>query len=136
MARFLYRLTTGGLLGALIFFAAVASQVAFRSGLVERQVSGSLVGAMLSKLDAATMAFTALAVLTAILLGQPRRAILPLVAGLLAVVSAFLITPAVHAMREAGQVGTPAFGRLHGISALVMIAEMILLALALWFEPK
>ena len=135
MARFLYRLCTAGTLGAQIFFAAVAAQVAFRSGLVERQVSGNLVGAMLSKMDAATMAFSAIAVVSAVLLGQPRRALLPLVAGLLAVISAFVITPAVHAMRESGQIGTPAFGRLHGISSTMMLVEMILLALAVWFEP-
>ena len=136
MARFLYRLCTAGLFGAQLFFSAVASQAAFRSGLVERPVAGSLVGAMLARLDAATIALSALAALVAVLLGQPRRAILPVVAGLLAVVSAFVLTPAVHAMREAGQTGTPAFGRMHGYSAGLMLAEMLLLALAVWFEPK
>ncbi|HUJ28791.1 MAG TPA: DUF4149 domain-containing protein [Myxococcales bacterium] len=137
MLRFIYRLSTAGMLGAIVFFAAVASQAAFRSGLItDRGVSGNLVGAMLARLDAATLAFSALAVLCAVVLGQPRRALLPLGAGLLAAVSAFVITPMVHAMREAGQTGTPAFGRMHGISAMLMLVEMLLLALALWFEPK
>lgn len=137
MARFIYRLSTAGLLGAQIFFAAVAAQAAFKSGLItDRGVSGSLVGAMLGKLDAAAIALGAVAVLCAVVLGQPRRALLPLAAGLLAAVSAFVITPMVHRLREAGQTGTPAFGRLHGLSASLMLLEMLLLALATWFEPR
>jgi hypothetical protein len=128
MARFLYRLSTAGLLGAQIFFAAVGAQVAFRSGL-ERHVSGNLVGAMLAKLDAATLAFSALATLCAVLMGGGRRALLP--AG-----SAFIVTPAIHAMREAGQTGSPAFGRMHGLSFGLLLAEMILLLLAVWFTPE
>jgi hypothetical protein len=135
MARFLYRLSTAGLLGAQIFFAAVGAQVAFRSGL-ERHVSGNLVGAMLAKLDAATLALSAVATLCAVLLGGGRRALLPLLAGLLAAGSVFIVTPAIHAMREAGQTGTPAFGRMHGLSFGLMLAEMILLLLAVWFTPE
>jgi hypothetical protein len=135
MARFLYRLSTAGLLGAQIFFAAVGAQAAFRSGL-ERQVSGSLVGAMLARLDSATLAFTALATLAAVLMGEGKRALLPLFAGLLAAASAFIVTPAIHAMREAGQTATPAFSRMHGLSFGLLLAEMMLLLLAVWFAPE
>jgi hypothetical protein len=135
MARFLYRLSCAGLLGAQVFFAAGASRVVFQGGL-ERRVAGDLVGAMLSRLDSATLAFTALAALCAILLGQPRRAVAPIGAGLLAAVSSFLITPAIHALRASAHPASPAFGRLHLASLVVLGAEMVLLVAALWLAPE
>src|SRR5947209_18257424 len=103
MARFLYRLSCGALLGAQIFFAAVAAQIAFRSGL-DRRVAGDLVGAMLARLDSAALALTAVAVLCAVLIGRRR---LPEAAGrpgVCAAVSALLVTPAIHAIRIGGDV--------------------------------
>jgi hypothetical protein len=135
MARFLYRLSCAGLLGAQVFFAAGAARVVFHSGL-ERRVAGDLVGAMLARLDSATLAFTALAALCAVLLGQPRRAIAPLFAGLFAAASAFLITPAIHALRAGGETASPAFRRLHVASLCALGAEMILLIVAIWLAPE
>jgi hypothetical protein len=135
MARFLYRLSCAGLFGAQLFFAAVAAQAAFHGGL-ERHLAGDLVGAMLARLDSATLAFTALAVLCAVLLGKIRKAGAPLLAGLCAAASAFLITPAVHALRASGETASPAFARLHAASAVLLVAEMLLLLAALWFSPE
>jgi len=135
MARFLFRLSCAGLLGAQIFFAAVAAQAVFHSGSLERRQAGDLVGAMLARLDAGTLAFTSIAVLCAVLLGQPRRALAPLLAGVLAALSAFAVTPAVHALRDAGETASRKFGMLHGASAALLLAEMILLAVAVWFAP-
>jgi hypothetical protein len=143
MAPFLYRLCCGGLVGAQIFFAAVAAQVAFPSEVAalprehpRRQLAADLVGVMLSRLDAATLACTAVAVVCAILLGRWRAAIAPLLAGLCAAASALLVTPAIHSMREAGQTGSGRFGLLHGLSSGLLILEMILLAAALWKAPQ
>ena len=131
MARFLYRLCCGTLLGAQLFFAAVAAQIAFRSGL-DRRVAGDLVGAMLARLDSAALALTAVAVLCAVLIGRRRLAVPPLLAGVCAAVSALLVTPAIHAMREAGEMAGPRFGMLHGLSNALLLVEMILLAIAGW----
>jgi len=142
MAPFLYRLCCGGLVGAQLFFAAVAAQVVFPSEVsalprehLRRQLAADLVGLMLSRLDAGTLALSAVAVVCAILAGRWRAAMLPLVAGLCAAASALLITPAIHAMREAGQTGTGRFGLLHAVSSVILILEMILLAIALWKAP-
>ena len=41
-------------------------------------------------------------------------------------------TPQIHAMREAGQIGGPRFGMLHGLSNVLLLVEMIVLAIAGW----
>ena len=139
MARFLYQLSCGGLFGAQLFFAAVAAQVVFPrevAGLARdhprRQLAADLVGSMLARLDAATIALTAVAVICAFALGRPRGAIAPLLAGLCAVASAALITPAIHAMRAAGTTASGRFGLLHGVSTGLLLLEMILLAVAVF----
>jgi len=139
MTRFLYRLCCGGLLGAQLFFAAVAAQIVFPSDVSalprdhpRRQLAADLVGKMLARLDAATIVGTAVAVICALALGRRREAIAPMLAGLCAVASAMLVTPAIHGMRAAGEVGSGRFGMLHGISLGLLVLEMILLAVALW----
>jgi len=134
MARFLYRLCCGTLLGAQLFFAAVAAQIAFRSGL-DRRVAGDLVGAMLARLDSAALALTAVAVLCAVLIGRRRLAVPPLLAGVCAAVSALLVTPAIHAIRIGGDVTSPQFGRLHAASFVLLLAEVALLIVAVWLAP-
>jgi hypothetical protein len=143
MARFLYRLSCGGLFGAQLFFAAVAAQVAFPREVAalprddpRRQLAADLVGIMLARLDAATLAFTAIAVVCAVVLGRRRAAIMPLLAGLCALASALLVTPAIHAMRVAGETGSVRFGVLHGVSSGLLVLEMVLLALGLWRAPE
>ena len=143
MARFLYRLCCGGLIGAQLFFAAVAAQAVFPAEVAalprehpRRQLAADLVGVMLARLDAATIALTAVAVVIAIALRRRRGAIAPLLAGLCAVTSAVLITPAIHSMRAAGSTDTGRFGLLHGISSSLLVVEMILLAVALWRAPE
>jgi len=143
MAAFLYRLCCAGLFGAQIFFAAVAAQTVFPKDVSalprehpRRQLAADLVGAMLARLDAGTLALSAVAVLCAVFLGRWRSAIAPLLAGLCAAASALLVTPAIHSMREAGQTGTGRFGLLHGVSSVLLILEMILLAIALWKTPQ
>ena len=110
MARFLYRLCCGGLLGAQLFFAAVAAQVVFPREVAalprdhpRRQLAADLVGSMLARLDAGTIVFTALAAVCAIVLGRRRGAVAPLLAGLCALGSSLLVTPAIHALRATYQ---------------------------------
>lgn len=134
MARFLYRLSCAGLLGAQVFFAAVAAQVAFQAGL-ERRIAGDLAGAMLQRLDSAALAICAVAVLCAVVVGRRRLAVPPLLAGICALVSTMVVTPKIHALRMAGQTGSPLFGRLHGVSAGLLILEMVLLLVAVWLAP-
>jgi len=139
MARFLYLLSCGALFGAQLFFAAVAAQTAFPAEVAalprddpRRQLAADLVGAMLARLDAATIVGTAVAVVCAILLGRRWAAVAPLLAGLCALASASLVTPAIHAMRAAGATGSRRFGLLHGASSALLVLEMILLAIAVW----
>ena len=133
------RLLCAALFGAQLFFAAGAAQVVFSREVAalprddaRRQMAADAIGAMLARLDAATLALTALVVVFQVLLSQKRAAVLPLVAGLCALASALLVTPAIRAMREAGQVALPRFGLLHAASSLLLVAEMILLAVAAW----
>lgn len=140
-----YRLISGGLFGAQLFFAAVAAQVAFPrevaalpAGDPRKALAGDLVGQMLGALDRITLSGAALAVACAVLVGRQgalratRAALLPLFAGLCAAASMLWITPSIHAMRAAGQTGLPAFGRLHAISASLLVAEMLLWLVAVW----
>jgi hypothetical protein len=143
MARFLYRLCCGGLFGAQLFFAAVAAQLVFSAEVAalprehpRRQLAADLVGAMLARLDAATIALTAVAVVCAIVLGRRRGAIAPLIAGLCALASAAFITPAIHAMRTAGLTTSGRFGLLHAVSSGLLLVEMALLAVAVWRAPQ
>jgi hypothetical protein len=39
-------------------------------------------------------------------------------------------------MRAAGQVASPRFGMLHGISSVLLLFEMLLLAVAAWTAPE
>jgi hypothetical protein len=143
IAASLYRLVTAGLLGAQLFFAAVAAQVVFSREIAARPPGDPLrvqaadaIGSMLARLDAATIAGCALAVLCAVALarsgveGGLRAALLPLFAGACALASALGTTPAIHAMRAAGRTADPAFGRLHALSSSLLLVEMILLFLA------
>jgi len=139
MTRFLYRLCCGGLFGAQLFFAAVAAQIVFPSDVSalprdhpRRQLAADLVGKMLARLDAGTIVATAVAVVCAFALGRRREALAPMLAGLCAVASALLVTPAIHGMRAAGEVGSGRFGMLHAVSFSLLVLEMILLAVALW----
>jgi hypothetical protein len=143
MARFLYRLCCGGLFGAQLFFAAVAAQVVFPSEVAalprehpRRQLAADLVGSMLARLDAATIALTAVAVVCAIVLGRRRGGIAPLLAGLCALASAAWVTPAIQAMRGAGLTASGRFGLLHGVSSALLVLEMVLLAVAVWRAPQ
>jgi hypothetical protein len=146
MARVLsqvYRLSCAALLGAQLFFAAVAAQVVFSREVAalprddaRRLLAADAIGAMLARLDAATLSLGAAAVVCAILLGRRRAAALPLLAALCALASAALITPAIHAMRDAGQVALAKFGMLHGASSLLLLLEMVLLLVAAVRAPE
>ena len=142
MARTLYRLCCAGLLGAQLFFALVAVQAVFPAEVAglprdhpRRQLAADLVGTMVARLDAGTIAFSAVAAICAIAAGRRRAAIAPLLAGLCASASALLVTPAIHSMRAAGEVASSRFGALHGISTGLLLLEMILLAVAAWRAP-
>lgn len=145
MARvlsFVYRLSCLGLAGAQVFFVAVASQTVFSREVAalprehpRRALAADLVGAMLARLDAATLALSAVAVLCALGLQNRRGAALPLLAGLGALASAALVTPAIHSMREAGQTALPRFGMLHGLSAGLLLLEIVLLLAAAFLFP-
>src|SRR4051812_98813 len=136
----IFRILCALLAGGQLFFAAVAAQVVFPKIVAElprgeprRVLAADLVGAMLARLDTAALAVSALAVVLAVAGGRRRLALLPLVVGLCAAASAFWITPQIHALREAGQSGTPRFGMLHGVSSSLLLLEMILLAIAAFF---
>jgi hypothetical protein len=135
-----FRLLCALLAGAQLFFAAVAAQVVFPRAVAElprteprRVLAADLVGAMLARLDAVVMMGAAVALLLGVANGRRRLLLLPLVAGLCAAASAFWFTPQIHALREAGQSGTPRFGMLHGVSSSLLLLEMILLAIAAFF---
>lgn len=145
MTSLLYRvypLLCGGLCGAQLFFAAAAAQVVFPREVAalprddaRRKLAADLVGGMLARLDAATIALSALAIVCAVLVSQRRAALLPLLAGLCALVSSGLITPRIHTMREAGQTALPRFGLLHAASSSLLLIEMFLLAAAVLWPP-
>lgn len=143
-----YRLAAALLLGAQLFFAAVAAQAAFPPevaalprGHAARIAAADLVGRMLSSLDRWTLSLSALCVLCAVLLSRAghgralRSALPPLLAGLCAASSALLFTPWIHELRAAGQTQGPAFGRLHGASTGLLLVEMLLLVWALAIAP-
>jgi hypothetical protein len=138
-----YRLACAGLFGAQLFFAAVAAQVVFPREVAalprsdaRRQLAADLVGSMLARLDAGTLAVSALAVVCAVALGKWRAALLPLAAGLCALASAAVVTPRIHALRDAGQVALPKFGMLHALSSLLLLTEMLLLCVAALRAPE
>jgi Domain of unknown function (DUF4149) len=135
----LYRLLAAALLGAQLFFAAVAAQKVFPKEVAalprsepRRVLAADLVGQMLGVLDPATMVCSALCACLAVLLrraGEARllAALPPLLVALCAAASAFGTTPAIQAMRAAGATGEPRFGMLHGISSSLLVLEMLLL---------
>jgi hypothetical protein len=138
MAR-VYRMLCAALFGALLFFSTVAAQAVFPAevaalphGHPRKMLAADLVGIMLARLDAVTLFTTAVALVLALRLGRRRAALLPLCAGLCALASVLAFTPAIHAMRDAGQTALPKFGLLHAASAGLLLAEMILLAAAAW----
>jgi len=139
---FLHRFSCAGLVGAQLFFSAVAAQQVFPPevaalphGAPRRELAAELVGAMLARLDAATMIFCAIAVVAALLLGRRLAAVLPLLAGLCAVASIAYFTPAILAMRLTNTTSTPRFGLMHGLSASLLLVEMVLLTVAAWRSP-
>lgn len=148
IAAFLYRLLTAGLFGAQLFFAAGAAQVVFSREVaalphedLRRVFAADAIGGMLARLDAATILGCATAVLCAILLARSagpaaqRAALFPLLAGACAAASAFLTTPAIHALRLANRTADPVFGRLHALSGLLLLLEMLFLAIAVARAP-
>jgi ABC-type Fe3+-siderophore transport system permease subunit len=142
MAR-LYRISCAVLLGAQLFFAGAAAQSVFSSEIASlprddprRRAAADAVGNMLARLDAAALVLCAVAVVCALQLQRARAALLPLFAGLCALASAALVTPAIHAMRLAGDTASPGFGTLHGISTSLLVVEMLLLGAAAWFAPE
>jgi hypothetical protein len=135
----IYRLLCAAMAGAQLFFAAGAAQVAFSADVAalprdhpRRVLAADIVGAMLARLDAATLVVTAAAVLLALRSGRRKAALLPLAAGVCAAVSVVWITPAIHAMRLGGAAGTEQFAMAHAISSTLLLVEMILLAAAAW----
>jgi hypothetical protein len=133
----LYRLVTAGLLGAQLFFAAVAAQVVFSREIAAlphgnplRVHAADAIGSMLFRLDSATLFGCSLAVFCAAALGRRRAILLPLLASTCALCSAVGTTPAIHALRAAGRTADPAFGRLHALSSSLLLIEMVLLFLA------
>ena len=146
-----YRLSCAVLLGGQLFFAGIAAQVVFSAEVAalprddaRRRSAADAIGAMLARLDGATLLLCAVATACAFALARrpdaPGRApgsrpsrrlsLWPILAGLLAAVSAFAVTPAIHAARVAGETGTPRFGMLHAVSSILLLVQMILLAVA------
>jgi hypothetical protein len=149
LCAYLYRLSAGLLLGAQVYFAAVAAPAAFPRevaalppGSPARTHAADLVGAQLASLDRMTLLFCAIAALCAIVLaraGMPsaRMAAVPvLLAGLCALASSEWVTPRIHTLRAAGQTQLPQFGRLHAFSTSLVAVEIVLLLVALWVAPE
>jgi hypothetical protein len=131
-----------------VYFAAVAAPAAFPRevaqlppGSPERKAAADLVGRQLEKVDRMTLLLCAVAALCAIglaragLTGARKAAVPVLIAGLCALVSSSWVTPRIHALREAARTSLPEFGRLHALSAALVAAEIVLLAVALWVAP-
>lgn len=116
------RALSAALLGAQIFFAAVAAQAAFA---VARPSARELVGYMIARIDGAALVVCAILVF---LMRRRRAALLPLGAALCALLSVAWLTPKIHSMTA----GQPGFGLLHGVSSSLLLVEMILLAIAAW----
>ena len=144
-----YKLVVSALLGAQLFFAAVAAQrifppevAALPRGDPRRTLAADLVGQLLGSLDSAAMLGGALCVLLALQLSRRlaarpaaaraalRAATPALLVVLCATASSFGTTPAIHAMREAGRTGEARFGVLHGLSSGLLLLEMALLLFA------
>src|SRR5438105_4018633 len=122
MLAFIFRLTCALPLAAQLFFLAIAARAAFPRevaalprGDPARAAAADLVGRLLAALDRMTLVCSAAAVIAAVLLsrrGVQRAAVAalpPLIAGVLAGISAALVTPAIHALRLSGQTSTQAF---------------------------
>lgn len=146
---FLFRLVAGALFGAQLFLAAIAAQAIFTREVAalppadpRRRAAADLIGVLLARLDLLTLTLTAVAALCAIVLARrgiasARLAAVPvLLAGLAALVSSAAVTPAVHALRRAGDTASPRFGQLHAASSLLLLAELVLLLAALWMAPQ
>ncbi len=124
-----------------------------------RTLAADLVGQMLVRLDATTLIVAAVCVLLGLRLAQrqsasnasskssapgesgtastsraprqhARRALFPLLAGLCALASLLGTTPAIQSLRAQGRTGEPLFGRLHALSSLLLLAELLLFAWA------
>lgn len=139
LALHTYRLVCALLAGAQLFFAAVAAQVVFPKevaalarGEPRRTLAADLVGQMLARLDPATLVGCALAVAAAVFLwtrgGSLRLGLWPLLAGSCAALSLLWTTPAIQALRAAGETGGGRFGMLHAVSSSLLLVEIALLA--------
>ncbi len=146
---FLFRLFTGALFGAQLFFAAIAAQAIFTRALAalppadpRRRAAADLIGLLLARLDQLTLGLSAAAVLCAVLLARrgvssAGRAAAPvLLVGFAALASSALVTPAIHDLRLAGATASPRFGQLHAVSSLLLLAELLLLVAAIWLAPS
>ena len=146
---FLFRLSTGALFGAQLFFAAIAAQAIFTREVAalpsqdpKRRAAADLVGLFLARLDTLTLALSAVAALCAVLLvrrgvASARRAAVPvLLAGFAALASSALVSPAIHSLRLQGATSSPRFGQLHALSTLLLLAELLLLLAAIWLAPQ
>ncbi len=146
---FLFRLTTGSLFGAQLFFAAIAAQAIFTRELrvlpptnPGRRAAADLVGVLLARLDLLTLALSTVAALCAVFLvrrgitSARRAAVSVLLVGFAALASSALVTPAIHALRRAGLTATPRFGQLHAVSTSLLLAELLLLLAAIWMAPR
>jgi hypothetical protein len=146
---FLFRLFTGALFGAQLFFAAIAAQAIFPRAVAalahsdpRRRAAADLIGLLLGRLDQLTLGLSAAAVLCAVILSRrghtwAGRAAAPvLLAGFAALASTALVTPAIHELRLAAATASPRFGQLHAVSSLLLLAELLLLLAAVWLTPS
>ncbi len=146
---FLFRLAAGTLFGAQLFFAAIAAQVIFTRALAalpsadpRRRAAADLIGLLLARLDLLTLALSAVAALCAVVLvrrgfsSARRSALAVLLVGVAALASSAVVTPAIHQLRLAGATASPRFGQLHGLSSLLLVAELLLLVVAIWLAPQ
>jgi Domain of unknown function (DUF4149) len=141
---YLYRLLLGVWMGAILCFAGIFAPALFR--VLGRDQAGAVVREVLPRFD--SFALGAGVILMAVsLLAEGARGRCLLRLALLALMTAFVavslfgITPRMEALRAEAGGGIAAlepthplrreFGRLHGISTLLMLGQLVLGAIAL-----
>jgi len=124
--QILAAVATGLLAGGMTFFSFVFAPLVFKK--LPAETAGAFIAAVFPVYYAAGLALSALAAGLAAAPAPGEAALLAAVAVLFAV-ARFGLMPAIEARRDASRAGEPAaraiFRRLHGISMVVNLVQMI-----------
>lgn len=150
-ARYAYQFIVALWLGGAVFFAAAVAPALFK--VLTSSQAAAVVGKLLPILERSAMAVPALLVAAAwVVEGAPTggharvRLVVLGVMLLVAAVGVFVVTPQIAALRaQAGgdisslAPGDPlrrSFGRMHGVSTLLLLTNLVLAAVALGLPPR